>query len=75
MLLLLLFQVPAQVSALEQQSSWLVLAVSLSYVSVADVIVVDVIVVDIIVIFIVVSGIGSGAAIQLVIAGCHLVMC
>ena len=79
---------PAQLLALEQQSSWLVLAVSLSYVSAVDVIVVDIIVVDIIVfviivdsivVFIVVSGassdIGSGTAIQLAGAGFQLVIC
>ena len=74
MLLLLLFQVPAQVSAQEQRSSWSVLAVSLSYVSVVDVIVVDISVV-VIVVSGASSGIDSGAAVQLAGAGCQLVIC
>ena len=69
---------------MEQRSSCLVLAVSLSYVSVVDVIVVDIIVVDIIVVDIIVvvivasgasSGIGSGAAVQLAGVGCQLIIC
>ena len=62
---------PAQVLAQELRSSWPVLAVSLSYVSVVDVFVVDSIVV-VIGVSGASSGIGSGTAIQLAGAGCQL---
>ena len=69
LLISLLFLLLFQVSAQERRSSWSLLAVTLSCVSV----------VDIIVVFIFVSGatsvIGSGAAIQLASASCQLVIC